>query len=666
VDFTQEQEAVIDKTSGYHLVLATAGSGKTASVTERISRLIKKGVSSHNILALTFTNKAAKEMRDRVTKKVGEHKCTISTFHSLAFKILIKNYKKAGYKKEFEIVTEKYLKTKIIELYKEDYALTKDSFKAIDGFIAQLSNVKKKYRPMSGEFSYEWEDIAKDLNNLLKHEGKATFDDLLYEACLLFEKDEEIREQYADWFRYIILDETQDTSPVQYRLVELMAKHKNIMVVGDVNQAINGFNGSSIENTFDFDRKYKPEVSYLSTNFRSTKSIVDVSNHVLTYSIFDEKMRKPAEAAGAIGNKPTFQMYEDVTDQANRIGNKIEKMVDSGLEYKDVAILYRNNVLSLDLEKALIARGIPYTVKGGNFINRKEVQVILACLQLSLDEYSNDKLACIVTICNCFNNKVSDTILHSVVAYDKERSFRDIVYSGEKIEGVGPVRMHSLKELCNFIDLTVGLVPNKTEDVMREDSLLPIVGKVKDLMSNITEDPDEMDMRKEALDIFNGLWNDYFKRKDNDKTLKGFVNNFMMELGAEKKEEKKEKEEDKNRVALSTIHSFKGLEAKVIFVTTVKDGVFPRNVTEVGDQEYTDDICLWYVALSRPETKLHISSLFNHHVWFYPSCTYSLMQMFLDTDLIDGLEEYRSTIERKTGFYEPYLERNEVEEESPF
>jgi len=653
MDFTAEQNDIIRAGQGYHLVLATAGAGKTACLTERVAELIRSGVSSRSILAVTFTNKAANEMAERVKAKVGEHETIISTFHSLAFRIIRKHHREMGYN-SFEIVNDKYVKSRAIEIYKENFgALGKDEFDEVDDFCQQLSDVKKQYGDPESHFRLEWRELYQRMSKSMKKDGKLTFDDMIFEVCRFFERNEDARIAWASRFKYIMVDECQDTNIAQFKLMYSLDYYGNLMVIGDINQGIMSFQGARVSNITDFDKKHKPNILYLSKNFRSTQRIVGVSNRVLEYSLFDEKMRKPAVAANGEGRLPDFTMYQDEKEQAEAIVNDIQEYADAGLKYSDFTILYRNNILSVGFEKNLIARNIPYVVKSGSFINRREIQLILAALKLGADGYHDEYLNSVTTICRCFNNKIANRILYTVYSQDKgNRTFQQIVRSGDKIPGVGKVRRDGLCELCDFLDRITRLIP-KGHMYTEKFALVPLIEEVKDILHRISNEPEEVMMREEGLRIFNEIWQDYFRTSD-DKTLNGFINSFYMDYGGT---DDKADEEEKDAVVLSTIHSFKGLESGHVYLTFVKDGIFPREVVRNSGEDYIDDICLWYVALSRPKTDLHISSVRYHPIWFYKEDTYSLLQMFLDTGMITGLDGHREEISKKTGFFVPYLSR---------
>lgn len=640
--FTNEQKNVINSRDGYYFVSATAGAGKTASLTERIATLISSGISSNSILAITFTTKAAKEISDRVKNRVGEHQSTICTFHSLAYRVFKKYHVQMGYN-HIELVNKKFILTKCVQL-------TKWSVKDIQTFLTDFETLKKSYLT-DDIFEGDTKKLFHRIEKELQTEGKITYDDLIYQSCKFLESNEKERKEFGSQFKYIIIDEAQDTNKAQFKLIELLDIYNNVMIIADPVQSIMGFQGSSVDNIFDFDTKFHPTILHLSTNFRSTKAIVDVSNKVLEFSLYDKRFKKPSLSANEQGTKPDFKMYTSYNEQAEKITKQIKRYTDLGYKYDDIAILYRNNNLSAEFEKYCIIEKIPYQVKSGSFINRLEIQILLSCLKLGTPSYAKENMNCVATISSCFNNQISDGILYTVFTSDKQkRTFQEIVRSSDKIAGVGKVRKDSLNALADFIDGAIATIPRR-QKLYKVNSLDDLCKYVSSLVDMITDDSNEKQYRCEGIAMFNEIWNEIFKDKDANYTLKNFINDFSILYG-----ESDELNKEKDKVILSTIHSFKGLEAKIVFLVTIKDGIFPRSVENVNEDQYMDDICLWYVGLSRAKKILHISSVEENRSWAYKQNTYSLLQMFLKSNLIEGLDnqENRKYFERDTTFYDVY------------
>jgi DNA helicase-2/ATP-dependent DNA helicase PcrA len=414
------------------------------------------------------------------------------------------------------------------------------------------------------------------------------------------------------------------------------------------------FQRAEVKNIFNFDKDYKPKILYLSKNFRSTQKIIDVSNRILDYSLYDEKYRKYAVShSEEIGHTPTFCMFKDEPEQAKGVVDMIEKQMDK-YEYKpqNFTILYRNNSHSLEFEKQLISRGIPFVVKGGSFINRKEVQFILACLKLGLEDYKRERMYSYTAITHGFNNNISDKIIQTVYTHDKKAGFVEVIRSAKPIPGIGKVRRNSLNELADFIDEAIMSIPSPKE-YSKINCLDIIIGKILGVFKKSCPDNAEYKLREEGLKIFKEVWIDYFRKEKEKNTLKDFISNFTIKFSLDGEDVKDDDKEDIS-VILSTVHSYKGREREVVFVTNIKDGLFTNNPDTITADEYMDDINLFYVACSRAKHKMYLSAPMSNIVWFYKENTYSLMQIFLGTELVKNLKYYENLISRKTDFFKNY------------
>jgi len=638
---TQSQLKVIEATTGAHLVLAAPGSGKTYSVTERIVAMIAKGIRASDILAVTFTKKAATEMYERVSARVGKTDATITTFHSLAFSIF-KNYSNdIGFSK-CDIVYPDYVADKLVELHPffegGHESLDKDAVNAISKLSYKFSDLKKNYMDPEEYLPAEEFEIYDRLEKYMMKTGKITFDDMIYYVCKLFDMRPDILNTVREKYKYIIIDEAQDTNISQFVMVYGLNHTGNIMIVGDPLQAIYRFQSANVENIMDFEKRLQPTVHNLDTCFRCSPEILKCVNHVMSYSLYDSDYKIPIASANKNCSKPIFVMFRDSFEQASAIGDTINSYVRSGkYKFKDFAVLYRNNSNSMEFEQVFLQKGIPYDVKSGNFIDRKEIRLILSCLKLGSNQYRDELISNYVNICKFFNTGIQNKILYAVFseANSSGTSFEEVVETtAKKINGIGPKRLAALKDFCDVI----GRIRSTASGITRD--LSPMIACIEPILSQYSASKEECFQRLENLEVFKSIFDRFYKNAPNNAKLNDFINHLMTIFSDDKEED-----DDDNKVVLSTMHSFKGLEKPCVFVVNVRDGVMPRIPTADRD-EITDELNLFYVALSRAKVELFVSAPYEMITHFWKETSFSLLRLFLNTDCLQGVQQYKEVIGR--------------------
>ena len=587
-----QKEAVLH-TEGPLLVLAGAGSGKTRVLTTRIAYLIKEiGISPMNILAITFTNKAAKEMKERVDNLIGEVSkyIQISTFHSFGLRILRENYKYLGYDANFTILDSDDSLTVIKKILKKKNLDPKMyNPRAIRNKISSCKNelmspeMYEKY--VSTDFDNVVFEVYKDYIKTLKQNNSLDFDDLLILPIQLFRENPIILEEYQNRYQYILIDEYQDTNEAQYILTKMIsAKYRNICCVGDNDQAIYGFRGANYKNILNFEKDYKDsKIIMLEDNYRSTKTILDAANCVIKNN--KDRKDKKLRTNKDVGDKIEYFRTENEKEEAHYVVDEIKKLNKKGVSYQDIAVLYRTNAQSRNLEEAFLQANLPYRVVGSfYFYNRKEIKDLIAYLKLIHNEKDNVSfLRCINTPkrgigLKTIQNIVDKADLSNISYYEaidggKEQSFKDII--------------EKLKELSKDCTLTELI-----------DNVLNYSGMKQELES---ENSLEADIRLENLEEFKSITRSF-------EESMGLVSleDFLLEISLVSDVE--EYREDDNRVSLMTIHSVKGLEFDYVFVVGMEEGIFPHTNSMFDAHELEEERRLCYVAITRAKEKLYLGN----------------------------------------------------------
>lgn len=584
-----EQIKAVTHLDGPLLVMAGAGSGKTKVLTTRIVNLIDNGVDPYNILAITFTNKAAKEMRDRVTNMIGDVNSFIGTFHSLGLRIIRENYSEVGIGSNFTIIDssdtlsiiKKILKEKNLDSkhYSPYYIKNKISF--IKNQMLNDIELEKFFNTPLDKVVVE---VFNSYNSKLIKSSSVDFDDLLLMPVKLFLNNKDILEHYQDRFKYILIDEYQDTNPVQYKLsVMLSAKHKNIFVVGDMNQSIYAFRQADYRNIINFEKDFKDvKVIKLEHNYRSTNTILDAANEVIK----NNKERKDLKLYSENGDgvKIKYLRSYDEKHEVALIIDEVKDLHNQGINYEDMAVLYRTNAQSRVIEEVFLGKGVPCKVFGSYFfIDRKEIKDLIAYLRLIYNEYDEISLRRVINVpkrgigdvaisnIEAIANETNTTLFDSLTT-KKELEFKEIILN--------------LKKKSESLSLTELI-----------DEVLNSSGMKSELESSkLLED----EIRLDNLYEFKSITASYEER-----TGSVHLGDFLEEITLISDVSNHQSEGDE--VTLMTLHSAKGLEFKVVFLAGMEEGIFPHSMSLMeGNIEEERRLC--YVGITRAKERLYLTN----------------------------------------------------------
>ncbi|VHX97805.1 ATP-dependent DNA helicase [Clostridioides difficile] len=615
------QREAVEKTEGPVLILAGAGSGKTKVLTTRIAYLIEdKGVQAPNILAITFTNKAANEMRERVEQNIGPETkdMWISTFHSCCVRILRKDINKIGYNRSFVIYDSADQVTLVKDCLKE-LNLSDKVFEP-KAVISAISGAKDKlYTPkqfkdinMADNRMVKIADIYALYQDRLKRNSALDFDDLILKTVELFKANDEVLAYYRSRFRYIMVDEYQDTSKAQYELIKLLAReHQNICVVGDDDQSIYGWRGADIRNILEFEKDYdNVHVVKLEQNYRSTQVILDAANKVISNNI--ERKRKKLWSEKKEGELIKIQLTGSEIEEADFIADSIAQIArKENRPYKDFAVLYRANAQARPVEDALNRSQIPYNIYGGTkFYERKEIKDLLAYLRVIQNPQDDISIKRII---NVPRRGIGLRTIEKIE--DRANLKQESIYSVLiDIETNSDISTKARASISGFVDIIGTLrtikevypVSKLIEKVLDTtgymDELVEIRNKnEKDLTGKGEEAQDRIDNLREFISIaleFESSNDDTYENKD----LETFLTSIA--LTSESNDE-----EDNDRVSLMTIHTSKGLEFPVVFLTGMEEGLFPisRAIKSMSDSQIEEERKLCYVGITRAKEELYMS-----------------------------------------------------------
>ena len=585
------QRKAVEKTEGPLLVLAGAGSGKTRVLTTKIAYLIEhNNVNPYNILAITFTNKAAREMKERIEGMLGEVSkgIQISTFHSFGLTIARENYESLGLMKNFTILDSDDSLTIIKKIMKE---LNIDTEKVKPKYVrSQISGAKNEILSPSEYEKFASTDIEKQVVDVyriyeqrLKTSNSVDFDDLLIMPINLFRKNPDILDKYQERFRYILIDEYQDTNEAQYILVKMIgSKYKNICVVGDNDQSIYSFRGANYQNILNFEKDYKnAETIMLEENYRSTQNILKVANEVIEKNT--KRKDKVLWTENSEGDKVRYYRASDEKDESNFVSQEIEKLIEAGINKSDIAVLYRTNAQSRNIEETLLRKNIPYKVVGSvYFYNRKEIKDLISYLKLIHNNYDDNSLFRII---NVPKRGIGEKTIQNLMerATELNKCVYDVIDSGKELkfkEIIEDIKKEA--ENCSLTDL-IDLILNKT-------------GMKQDLMSDKTI---ESEIRLENLEEFKSITKN-FEERYGIISLDEFLDEISLVSDVE------EHKNDNNVVTLMTIHSAKGLEFDYVFIIGMEEGIFPHFNSLMDFNQIEEERRLCYVAITRAKKKLWI------------------------------------------------------------
>lgn len=601
-----QQEAVYH-TEGPLLILAGAGSGKTRVLTHRIAYLIdEKGVNPWNILAITFTNKAAGEMRERVDDLVGfgSEQIWVSTFHSACVRILRRFADYLGYGRNFVIYDTDDQKNVIKEICKRlniDTKIHKE--RAILSMISSAKNEMVSAAEYTlnagGDFGKQRvAEVYREYEKSLLKNNAMDFDDLLVKTVEVLRNNEDARNYYQERFKYIMVDEYQDTNTVQFRLVSLLAgKYRNLCVVGDDDQSIYKFRGANIYNILNFEKEFPDaKVIKLEQNYRSTQNILNAANSVIRNN--HGRKEKTLWTANGEGDKIVFHQYQNEYDEAYQIVDEIGKMAAEGqARYNDFAILYRTNAQSRILEEKFVARSIPYKIVGGvNFYQRREIKDILAYLKTINN--GQDDLA-VQRIINVPKRGIGATTLSKIMDYGAVRDLNlfEALEFCEDIPRIGRAS-EKIKGFVNMIDVFRA----KSEYITLAELLQNVLdetGYIRELEAESTE---EAQGRIENIDeLMNKII--AYEEEEEEPTLNGFLENVALVSDIDSLNE------SEDYVMLMTLHSAKGLEFPYVYMCGMEDGLFPSYMTIVNDdpEEIEEERRLCYVGITRAKKRLTLT-----------------------------------------------------------
>ena len=624
LDSLNDRQAQAARTcEGAVLVLAGAGSGKTRMLTARIAHLIEEeGVHPWNILAVTFTNKAAREMRERLEGMThGGQYVWCSTFHSLCVRILRREAEHIGYSKNFTIYDEED-SGRILKGCLAKAQLSEDSF-APKFVRAQISRAKDKMIPPSEFARWSGDDFRAEklaqiyamYQNALREAGAMDFDDLILNTLMLFQQNQDVLTAYSARFQYVHVDEYQDTSQAQYMLIRLLSSYYgNICVVGDDDQSIYGWRGADIRNILDFEHDFPgAKVIRLEQNYRSTKSILDMANAVIA----NNAQRKPKKlwTENEQGAKPVLCAFENANDEADFIASEIARLVrEDGRAYNEVAIFYRTHAQSRLLGQSLVRNNIPYRVYGGvGFWQRKEVKDAMAYLKLLVNP---DDAVSIRRIINVPKRGIGDAAVDALEALAAEREesllaaamdFADapdapsrmkkpIARFAELMAEISVLsELSGVSELAQQVILKTGLLemynPDDEEDMARRENLTELVTAAKQFESEW-----ELGVR---------TFTDEEAESEQIEQTEPTLNDWLMSVSLES--DVAGEEENTGSVTLMTIHGAKGLEFPVVFLTGLEEGVFPHARALEDEVQLQEERRLCYVGITRARELLYLT-----------------------------------------------------------
>ncbi len=597
------QREAVAQTEGPVLILAGAGSGKTRVLTHRIAYLMEEmGVNPWNILAITFTNKAAQEMRERVDKLVGfgSESIWVSTFHSACVRILRRHIDNLGYDTNFTIYDtddQKSLMKDVCRKLNIDTKVYKER-----SLLAQISHAKDELltpddMEMKAAGDYNMKKVAsvyREYQAALRKNNALDFDDLIVKTVELFQNCGAVLEYYQERFKYIMVDEYQDTNTAQFKFISLLAqKYENLCVVGDDDQSIYKFRGANIGNILGFERVFPDaKVIRLEQNYRSTKNILNAANQVIANNT--ERKAKTLWTENEEGSKVHFRQFFNAYEEAEYVAGEIGKMKREGLgSYRDCAILYRTNAQSRIFEEKFIAANIPYKLVGGvNFYARKEIKDLL-CYLKTIDN-ARDDLA-VQRIINVPKRGIGATTLGRVQDYADNMgiSLYEALRVAEEVPSIG----RSLSKIDGFVTFIQSL-KSKADVLSVEDLLQEVIDATGYVAELEAEDTEESRARIENIDELiskTAAYQEAMEEQDQPATLSGFLEEVALVADIDTVDP------DQDYVLLMTLHSAKGLEFPKVFMVGMEDGIFPSHMTiSYGDDgELEEERRLCYVGITR-------------------------------------------------------------------
>ncbi|MGN0244204.1 MAG: DNA helicase PcrA [Lachnospiraceae bacterium] len=662
----EKQQQAVFQTEGPVLVLAGAGSGKTRAITHRIAYLIEEmGVNPYHIMAITFTNKAAREMKERVDALVsyGSEAVWVATFHSTCVRILRQHIERIGYDRNFTIYDTDDQKNLIKQCYKKLQIDPKNFPEKTT--LSEISKAKDEFltpadyrREHENDFRrLKIADLYQEYQKELQANNALDFDDLLFKTVELFQFHPDVLEQYQERFRYIMVDEYQDTNTIQFMFVNMLArKYRNLCVVGDDDQSIYKFRGANILNILNFEQQFPDAaVIKLEQNYRSTKNILEAANCVIANN--HGRKAKTLWTANEEGEKISLAQYESEYDEADGVTRQIQNVVsESGASYADCAILYRTNAQSRVLEEKLLMRSIPYRIFGGvNFYQRKEIKDLISYLKVVFNGV--DDMA-VRRIINVPKRGIGATTLDKVAVYAEERNidFMQALFEAEEIPGIKKAA-EKIKTFTDLIQELRAIAATPSEGFLEHlyEQLLEKTGYRQALVDEKTE---ESMARVENIDELQSKIATYESEAELP-SLGGLLEEIALVADIDNLDDERE------CVVLMTLHSAKGLEFPYVFLTGLEDGLFPgmMSILAEGEEELEEERRLCYVGITRAERGLYISAARRRMV--RGESRYSKLSRFVEEipeELLQGtakmrmakpdvLAQAKSTVQQRMGSF---------------
>lgn len=599
-DVTDKQREAITHIEGPLLVVAGAGSGKTRVITRRIGYLISQGIKPYNILAITFTNKAADEMCDRV-KQFSSHKgLWVSTFHKMCSRILRSSIERLGYSRDFSIYDTTDQLNRIKSIMAE-LQMDTTQWKPRN-IVSSISNAKNRLidaetfaAKTSGYFNHNVARIYKKYQSLLKANNALDFDDLLLKTIELFKNHPDILKMYQDKFRFILIDEYQDTNYSQYTITRLLAsRYRNICVTGDPDQSIYGWRGADIRNIMDFEKDYPDaRVVLLEQNYRSTKHILHAASSIIQQNKY--RRRKDLWTENILGEKIRVVSCEDERGEADEVARLIKELRDKGVKYSDIALFYRTNAQSRVLEISLRNSGIPYTIIGGvEFYQRKEIKDILSYLRLCINPHDEVALERTINtpirgIGNTTVKKLKDwAAAHGAGLFD----------AIQHIDLIPEITGKSALSIKRFSELISDLQQQPRSPV--EDIIKRVIEKTHYFAFLRESGEKESNDRIANVEELVNAAHEYDINHEGG-TLQGFLEEVALVSDVD------ELEDTAEAVTLMTLHTAKGLEFPVVFLTGMEEGLLPHSESNDADEEIEEERRLCYVGITRAMKELFLT-----------------------------------------------------------
>lgn len=652
----EEQREAIEYINGPLLVLAGAGSGKTRVITERIAYLIKKGINPSNILAVTFTNKAASEMRERIILLLKEKpkQLVISTFHSFCVRVLKSEIEKLGYKNNFSIYSSSDSKTLIRNVLREIKVNTLNYDENI--FAWHIDRYKNNLiKPYEVAPHDDLEEIAKRVYEIyqsyLKGYNALDFNDLINLTIDLFIEFPEVLDRYQERFKYIMIDEYQDTNFAQYKLTSLLAsKYKNIAVVGDDDQSIYAFRGGDISNILSFENEYpNAKVITLTKNYRSTKAILEAAHAVISNN--ENRKDKQVVAVGEEGVPPEIISCEDERDEAKFVADSIVNYsITKKLNYENFAVLFRMNTQARLFEEVFRERGLPYTLVGTlQFYERKEIKDILAYLNLFVNPEDEVSLLRVINIPKRGIGSVAINNLNEISVKNGNSLYQTLL-DYENIDDIPPKAKTGIKDFIEIIEHYHNIfnIDKNDKNILEKPKLYDNINKFLDDIAyhneilNSSDTIEQGNKKIENVDAFmNGILE--YEKGNRKATLKNYLDRILL-MSMEETEE----EEKKKGIMLMSIHSAKGLEFPYVYIAGMEEGILPHHKSS-SEKEIEEERRLCYVAMTRAKKHLTLTHCLSRNkmrkkVECSPSIFLEEMQKGLPEDMALNEEEFISNL----------------------